>query len=142
MIGKNNKPNKSSYDKPAYDKPTTVICKDTKIETAKLTSSSNVQISGEFIGDLDVSASIVVGETGFIKGNVKADHILVAGKIQGNIDASHQLHITQTADVKGDIEATTIVIDEGAHLIGGVRMREVSAPSRSRTQIKDDIFTD
>lgn len=134
MIGKNNKP--------AYDKPTTVICKDTKLETARLTSSSNVQISGEFIGDIEVSASLVIGETGSIKGNIKADHILVAGKIQGNIDVSHQLHITQTADVKGDIEATTIVIDEGAHLIGGVKMREVSGLGRSRAQIKEDIFTD
>lgn len=134
MIKRNNKP--------AYDKPTTIICKDTKLETAKLTSTSNVQISGEFIGDMDVSASLVIGETGFIRGNIKADHILIAGKVQGNIDVSHQLHITQTADVKGDIEATTIVIDEGAHLIGGVKMRETSSINRSRIQSHDDIFTE
>ncbi|MBC7958353.1 MAG: polymer-forming cytoskeletal protein [Vallitaleaceae bacterium] len=114
-------------DKAAYDRPTTVICKDTKVEAGKLTSKSNVQISGHFLGDLDISASLVIGETGYVKGNIKSEYILLAGEVAGNIDVKHQLHITQTAKVKGDVIAGTVIIDEGAHLEGGIKMRDSGA---------------
>lgn len=110
--------------KAGFDRPTTIICKDTKIETTKLTSTSNVQISGQFIGDMDVSASLVIGETGIVKGNIKAEFVLLAGEVHGNIDVTNQLHITQTARVEGDVIAGTVIIDEGAHLEGGIKMRD------------------
>lgn len=142
--------------KAAFDRPTTIICKDTKIEAAKLTSTSNVQISGQFFGDIDVSASLVIGETAVVKGNIKAEFILLAGEVHGNIEVVHQLHITQTARVEGDVIAATVIIDEGAHLEGGIKMRdqssktekagipkvEVVEPSKSTTSSRSNSMFD
>ncbi len=125
--------------KAGYDRPTTVICKDTKIETTKLTSTSNVQISGQFFGDIDISASLVVGESGYVKGNIKAEFILLAGQVKGNIEVAHQLHITQTARVEGDVVASTMIIDEGAQIEGGIKMRDLDKkPIKSDNDDEDE----
>jgi cytoskeletal protein CcmA (bactofilin family) len=128
MIGKKDVPEKASYDK-----PTTVIGEDTVLETAKLVSKSSVQISGQFNGAIEVSASLVVGETGKMNGNIKSNFVLVAGEIVGNMDVSQQVHLTKTARITGDIECASIVIDEGAYLDGSCKMK---SQSQAQAQVK------
>ncbi|PKM93187.1 MAG: cell shape determination protein CcmA [Firmicutes bacterium HGW-Firmicutes-1] len=116
-----------SNDKSTADISTTVICKDTQIEATKLISKASVLISGEFTGDIEVSASLTVGDTGKVKGIIQADNVLVSGEVIGNIHAIKQLQITHTGKVLGDVIVGTIVMDEGAQLEGTCRMRRQSS---------------
>lgn len=105
-----------------YVNPSTIIGKDTTLETSIMKSKNTVQINGKFYGDMEVESSLAIGETGYIKGNVTADFLLVAGKIDGNVNIAGQLHLTKTAVINGDIKTASIIIDEGAHIQGNCSM--------------------
>lgn len=116
-----------SNDKSSANIYTTIICKDTKIEATKLISTASVLISGEFIGDVEVSSSLTVGDTGLVKGTIQADNVLVSGEVIGNVNAIQQLQITHTGRVVGDVFVGTIVMDEGAQLEGNCKMRQLTS---------------
>lgn len=107
-----------------YDRPTTVIGKDTVIETGRMESKQSVQVNGKVLGDMEVQASLVVGQIGLVEGDIQAAFVLVAGRIVGNITVSQQIHLTKTAVVVGDIECQSIVIDDGAKIEGSFHMRD------------------
>lgn len=109
-------------NKAEYDKPSTIIGKETTLEAAVLKSESSLQINGTFLGDMEVNGSVVIGETGTVVGNIKSTFILVAGKVEGNLNIENQIHLTNTAKILGDIISGSIVIDEGACLDGNCRM--------------------
>lgn len=111
-------------NKSDYDRPTTIIGEDTVIETTNLKSESSLQINGNIIGDIEVTSSVVIGQTGHVEGRVKAEFVLVAGEVTGNIDVSQQIHLTKTANIVGDIICASIVIDEGASIEGVFKMRK------------------
>lgn len=115
--------------KPNYERPATVIGKETSLETGKLMSKASVQINGSVAGDAVIDASLVVGLGGLIKGNVEANFILVAGTIEGNILAKEQLHVTKTAVINGDITCGSIIIDDGAVMNGNFKMLKTPAGS-------------
>lgn len=104
--------------KASYDKPSTIIGKETTLETSVLKSKNSVQINGKFYGDMEVEASVVVGESGYIKGNIVADFLLVAGQIEGNVKITGQMHLTKTAKINGNVSTASIIIDEGARIEG------------------------
>lgn len=122
-------------EKPSYDKPATIIGEDTVLETAKLVSKSSVQVSGKFIGDLEVDASLVVGNSGKVEGSVLASFVLIAGEVQGNMEVTQQIHLTKTAKVTGDILCQSIVIDEGAYLDGKCMMKQNSTGSPKTSHV-------
>lgn len=109
--------------KPNYDRPTTIIGKDTTIESGTIHSVASVQVNGKVAADLVVDASLVVGQKGHVEGDIQAGFVLVAGRIVGNIDVTHQIHLMKTAVVVGDILCQSIVIDDGAKIEGNFRMR-------------------
>jgi len=120
MLGKKNK-------QANYDRPTTVIGRDTSIETGTLESEKSVQVNGRIMGNIDVKESLVVGEEGYVEGEIRARFVLVAGKVVGNIQVSQQIHLTETARVIGDIECESIIIDDGAKIEGNFSMQSIEA---------------
>lgn len=124
--------------KAEYDRPTTIICKDTIIETTKLISKSSVQVSGQVIGALEVQASLVVAQSGKIIGNVKTEFILVAGEVMGNIEATQQIHVTETGKIVGDIICGSITVDEGAKMEGNFKMISIPQSTPQPAQSKKE----
>ncbi len=126
--------------KASYDKPATIIGKETILELATLKSKNSMQVNGKFYGNMEIEASLVVGESGYIKGNVVADFLLVAGQIQGNVTITGQLHLTKTSRVSGDIQTTSIIIDEGATIDGNWSMKnQQSLPQPEKEKDKRQL---
>lgn len=122
MFGKKN-------TKANYDRPTTIIGKDTLIESGVLNSAQSVQVNGRVLADMNIEASLVVGQKGHVEGDIHAAFVLVAGEVVGNIEVTNQIHLMKTAVVVGDILCQSIVIDDGAKIEGSFRMRtEQDAP--------------
>jgi cytoskeletal protein CcmA (bactofilin family) len=115
--------------KPNYERPGTVISKETSIETAKIVSKTSVQINGTLIGDANIEESLVIGVGGQLKGNIEASFVLVAGTINGNVHAREQIHVTKTAIITGDIVCGSIIIDDGAVINGNFKMVPVQPKS-------------
>lgn len=116
-----------SNKKADYERPSTIIGKDTILETATIKSKASIQVNGIVQGDLDVEASVVIGQGGKIKGNITAIFALIAGQVEGNVQAREQLHITKTAVITGDIICNSIIIDDGAVLNGDCKMQNTTS---------------
>ncbi len=99
----------------------TVIGVSSSME-GNINSNGIIRIDGKFHGDITTKTDIIVGEQGYIKGNIKANNASISGKVEGNIKCNGLLEIMTTGRVFGDIEVASISINEGAMFKGSSRM--------------------
>lgn len=90
----------------------------------EINSPGSIRIDGLVEGKLFVKGDLIVGEKGYIKGEVHADNLILAGKIEGNIDAKGRFEIKATGTMSGDASCSVISIEEGAYLDGTSRMNK------------------
>ena len=117
------KNNKDENLKPAIELPKVVAAPS--LLSADLTiigdinSSGEVQIDGNFTGDIRVEA-LTLGLSANVVGEVFAKSVRVHGKITGQINAQ-SVSLAKTAYVKGDILHEKLSIEDGAYLEGHCR---------------------
>lgn len=75
-------------------------------------------------GDVDCTGKVFIGESATINGNIHAKELDVAGKVVGDIDVDAHITLEDTAIVNGNISTTTMSMNRGAILRGGIEMRE------------------
>lgn len=92
-----------------------IIAKDFTI-VGNAYSKGQVQISGEFLGDIECT-SIVVGERAEITGNLIAKEIIVCGKVSGTIKGE-RVTLEAKSLIEGDIYHQSLTIQEGAVFAG------------------------
>jgi cytoskeletal protein CcmA (bactofilin family) len=124
------------------DSPSTVIGTGVTIEAARMTGTDSVRIDGKFKGNVELHGSLVLGETGSIIGDVRANYFLVAGEVSGNIYCDTQLHFASTARVVGDVNTPNLVLDEGSQVTGRYNVGEVTqqTPTFIENPPEDDIL--
>jgi len=96
----------------------TIIGEGIVFENALLKGNGVIRIDGRYTGTIDIDGHIILGETGLVNGEVRADSALFAGKYQGNLFIRGTLHMTATAVLTGTVETGKLIIDEGAALNG------------------------
>lgn len=116
---------KKKAEKANYNRPKTLVGESTTIKTGTFESEKSVQVNGKVIANMIIKESLVVGEEGFIEGEIKADFVLVAGKVVGNIYVAKQIHLVKTASIVGDIDCPSIIIDDGAKIEGKFHMKKM-----------------
>jgi cytoskeletal protein CcmA (bactofilin family) len=95
-----------------------IIAADMKF-VGNVTSEGEIQIDGHVEGDVQCGG-LTVGQSGVIKGNVKADSALIRGRIIGEISA-RAVSLTKTAHVLGDVRHESLTIEPGADIDGHCR---------------------
>jgi len=85
------------------------------------------RIDGWVEGAVESRSTIVIGETGAVRGDVTGLEIVVAGKITGNISCTGHLEILATGKVDGDIVAQSIRIETGGVFRGTSHMKGLVA---------------
>ncbi len=108
------KKGKQSNHKPessARNQITTLIAEGSLFE-GNLTCSTSTRIDGRLQGKLTGENTVIVGETGFIDGEVHAHEVVVYGKIEGVIE-SKRMEIKHTGSVEGDTFIDSLVVEEG-----------------------------
>ncbi|MCK4532888.1 polymer-forming cytoskeletal protein [bacterium] len=104
------------------DKIETIVGVGTTLK-GTLTSRGSIRIDGTIEGDvISNKGGVILGESGTIKGNIKAQTVTIGGKIIGNIHVFHNIDIQIKAQVHGDIYAQQLVISEGAIFEGNCTM--------------------
>jgi len=89
----------------------------------KFNTSTNLRISGSFVGELETKGTLTIGEKADVKAKIiKGENIKILGKVNGNIKSSKRLELSPPAMVIGNIEAPILVINEGAILKGDCQM--------------------
>lgn len=116
---------------------TTIIGSSSSFD-GKLISTGIVRVDGILSGELEVDGNIIVGENGYIKGNIKSDKVVIAGKVEGNVYSSGSLELTSSGKLYGDIEVRNVTIEDGAVFEGKCTMIQ-SASSKGSNTPSDDV---
>jgi cytoskeletal protein CcmA (bactofilin family) len=110
----------------------TVIDSTTRIDgRLNLRDSARIdgQVSGEVNLEGDIKATVAIGASGDVHGDITAHRVLVAGQVIGNIHAEERVELMSTARVNGDITYGSISIAHGAKVLGLLIERPDSAAS-------------
>lgn len=99
----------------------TVIREDLTIQ-GQLTSKGKVIVDGRIEGDLRCAA-LVVGENGYIAGQIVADEVAVHGRAQGCIYGKN-VELFATAEVQGNIFHHGIGMERGTRYDGTLKYME------------------
>lgn len=108
-------------DGPAVGDIETVIGKNTKIQ-GEVSGTGNLRIDGEIEGELKLSGSVIVGETGMVTGNVSARSLDVSGTVHGNAQTEEGLTIHTTGQLIGDVKVNAFQIEDGGIFKGRSEM--------------------
>lgn len=80
-------------------------------------------LNGKVDGEIFSEDTLVIGETGELKANVRVGIAIISGQITGNISARERVELRPTARVFGDITTPTLVLEEGVIFDGRCKMR-------------------
>lgn len=105
---------------------TTVIGATMRIK-GSLQSAENVNLNGEFEGQMDIQGRLVVGAEGKAIADLKVGELLVAGLVKGNVDAQQRVSLKQGANLVGDVQTPGIVIEDGAFFKGGIDIKRIAS---------------
>jgi len=105
------------------------ICEGTEIE-GSIKAPTDYRIDGKVEGSINCDGKVIIGEKGYIKGNVVSKNMEISGKLEGTIKIEGLLTLKSSAVVNGDIETSKLVIEVGAKFDGNCKMSKenISAP--------------
>ena len=87
-----------------------------------LVAEGAFRIDGTIEGSVESQASVVVGESGVIRGGLRGTDVVIAGTVQGDISCEGHLEILAKGTVEGDIAAKSVRIETGGVFRGTSRM--------------------
>jgi cytoskeletal protein CcmA (bactofilin family) len=92
---------------------------------------SSVRIDGHFDGQIASQGTLIIGESGVVKGDITCESIISSGKIEGNIVATQKVQLLKPAVLIGDVRTSSFSVEEGVVFHGtcdmGVRGLDDSA---------------
>ena len=87
-----------------------------------LAAEGAFRIDGTIEGSVESHASVVIGESGVIRGGLRGTDIVIAGTVQGDVMCEGHLEILAKGTVEGDIQARSVRIETGGVFRGTSRM--------------------
>lgn len=79
-------------------------------------------VEGEVTTSSQANSKIIVGRTGYIKGSIRAAHIVVSGSVEGDLFAEESIHVTPYGRFVGTLKAPKIKVERGALIRGSFEM--------------------
>ena len=119
---------------------TTIISHGVKIE-GKITSSGNIRVDGEILGDIISQSNVSVGENGQVNGQINANVITIGGKVSGTVKAKEKLVLDSKGNLKGDIFTKILVVEAGAKFDGKSKMGDSGDIVEIKEPTKPDNIT-
>jgi cytoskeletal protein CcmA (bactofilin family) len=95
-------------------------------------------VNGSVVSSDERGGMLVVSETGSIRGDVVAAHLVVSGQIHGPVTSSELVELQPSAKVMGDVRYRALEMHHGAVVHG--RMIHLAADGRE-TALTHDLDT-
>ena len=80
----------------------------------EIKGSHNLYLDGEFEGKIELTALLLVGGTGRLKGEVKAENVIIEGEVEGTVSVTGKLEVRDGGKYIGDIKATSLLVTDKA----------------------------
>ena len=90
--------------------------------TGNIAAGGDLHVDGKILGDVRC-ASLTLGESGEIRGNIVAETARLAGLVDGAVEAG-TLSLEHSARVTGDILYETLSVSSGADVEGRFKRRK------------------
>ncbi len=100
-----------------------IIGSGTKI-TGNIEANGDLRIDGNLEGNLQTAGKLIIGETGFIKGETKVKIADISGKYEGKLIASELVVLRAGSNFTGDLFTNKIIIEEGSVFNGTCTMKK------------------
>jgi cytoskeletal protein CcmA (bactofilin family) len=97
------------------------ICDGTEIK-GSVKSVTDFRIDGKIEGNIQCEGKIIIGEKGYVKGDVVSKNMEVSGRVEGTISVEGLLSFKSAAVVEGEITTSKLVIEIGAVFNGNCHM--------------------
>jgi cytoskeletal protein CcmA (bactofilin family) len=108
---------------PMMDMPMIPFVVGEKIQIhGELTGEGDIQLMGAFRGTIDLTGTIVIGESAQVEADIAATNIIVGGHVKGNLIASGRVDLLPTGSVTGNVKTGSIAAAEGASLKGEIEI--------------------
>ncbi|UJF17760.1 polymer-forming cytoskeletal protein [Vibrio sp. SS-MA-C1-2] len=112
----NNNKNNTSTNKAAKAMNSTIIAEGTRIK-GTLELSNDIQVDGYVEGKITTDQTLIVSNTGRMKGEIYANKMVVNGKIEGSCYAN-TIEVMNNGHVSGTIYCNDLSIDRGGRFNG------------------------
>ncbi len=114
---------KASFDPDARE---TVIGHGVQVK-GNLESDNDIWIDGTVHGSVRSEGSVGLGSNAQIFGNISAVNLEVDGQVKGNLNVRERLILGPSGRVLGDCKTASLVVNDGAALIGQVTTADPEA---------------
>ena len=84
----------------------------------KLSFETPVRIDGSLFGEVTSTSTLIVGEQGVVKAQIKVGSLIVLGCVTGNVEALDLVEIKAGGRLEADIVTKRIVIENGGFFEG------------------------
>lgn len=105
-----------------------LIGKDTVIK-GDVESSGDIRVDGKLIGSLKSNGKIVVGQTGYIEGDMNCKQADISGTVKGVLKCDELTTLKSTSRVELDLTTKQLCIEVGAIFTGKCQMSQPTAPN-------------
>lgn len=120
-----------------------VIVEGSKV-IGDMITESNLRVDGEVVGNVSSAAKVVIGASGFIKGNLTCSDADIEGRIEGTIKVDSLLTLRSKAQIEGEISTGKLQVEEGAQFSGHCRMSNYrTTPTETKVPeqgVKEDMI--
>jgi cytoskeletal protein CcmA (bactofilin family) len=86
---------------------------------------SFTRIDGTIKGDVTGESGLIIGNNGYVNGNIYAAEVLVYGKVTGNIE-SQRVELKKGSHLDGDISVNHFLAESGCYFNGKCNMKQES----------------
>jgi cytoskeletal protein CcmA (bactofilin family) len=124
---------KNSIDETPSSGNVNRICEGTELK-GSIKSSTDFRIDGKIEGNILCEGKIIIGEKGYIKGEVAAKNMEISGRIEGTVSVEGLLSFKSTAVVEGEIITSKLLIEVGAVFNGNCHMSKKHSDKPAQTQ--------
>lgn len=90
-----------------------IIAKGTEIK-GDIVSEGHFRVDGIVDGNIKTTGKIVIGKTGFIKGNLTGNDANIEGKFSGTLTLTGTLSLKSTATIEGEVQISKLAVEPGA----------------------------
>jgi len=92
-----------------------------------LNLSSSTRIDGRVKGNIKGEATLIIGETGSVEGNIRCNEVVIFGTVNGNVEAN-KIELKGGSKLTGDIKTNILIVEEGAFYTGHCSMGQTETP--------------
>lgn len=101
-----------------------IIGENTAVK-GEISGSSSIRVDGTVEGSISVTATVIIGENGHVKGDITAPDLVIYGKVDGNATIENCLSICSSGQLIGDVKVGSLKIDDGGLFRGRSEMSEI-----------------